>query len=98
MPRLKFWSLHFADVNNYNAPEQLECVLAGEIYNDPKFGNGTCVVTSPVKGFSREHRTVTTRSGTVYELGEVDPLYLRWLASIGKNYSFDDILDILDSQ
>lgn len=75
MPKLENWSIIFYLASPYQAPEQGEQRLQGKIYNDDRFPNGKNVITSPpVKG-NREEGTVTTRSGTVYLLGEVDPRY-----------------------
>ncbi len=77
MPRLENWSVVTDRVNAYNPPEAWVQRLAGEVYDHPKQEDGKRVETSII--VTSEGRRVTTRSGTVYELGKPDPQYVVWL-------------------
>ena len=73
MCRLENWSVVALIQNPYMAPEARGRALTGRVYDDPRFENGTTICTTALVGVSGQ--TVTTRSGSVYELGEVDPAY-----------------------
>ena len=64
--RLENWSV----VSYY---EEEGGSIHGEVYGNPKFIDGHHVVTSMVEAIDPVKRTVTTHSGSVYELGKVDP-------------------------
>jgi len=51
--------------------------LQGEVYGHPRYKDGTFVTTSPVE--KADGVTITTRSGSVYELGKVEKNYREWL-------------------
>lgn len=47
--------------------------LCGRIYNDDRFPDGEIIHTTPVMGFDEVFMTAKTKTGTLYNLGEVDP-------------------------
>ena len=70
--RLENWSV----VNNqdpYKAPELRRAGLCGKAYGHPLHSDGTPIITSPV--LMVHDGLVFTKSGSVYELGAVDPAY-----------------------
>ena len=69
--KLEHWSLVADDP--YKAPELQRPSLRGEVYGNPNFDDGTIVITSTVMSVDVTTQSATTRSGSVYELGEVDP-------------------------
>lgn len=57
----------------FRAPECAVPCLRGEVFGHPRHPNGTRVTTSPIVG--RDGDRVVTASGSVYELGEMEPGY-----------------------
>ena len=72
--KLERWSVVLR-LGPYQAPEQGAPCLAGIVYGHPAHADGKLVRTSPIESADAEAETVTTHSGSVYELGEVDPDY-----------------------
>lgn len=71
MPRLENWSL--VD-EPYSAPEENRIRLAGTVYDREGFQDGEKVITSRPKQVTEDDKVVTF-TGSIYELGEVDPEY-----------------------
>ena len=69
--RLEDWSIQRG---LYKAPEQ-GGRLAGYVYGHPTRSDGQHILTSTVVTVNHDAETITTYSGSVYELGEVDPMY-----------------------
>ena len=89
MPRLENWFVKQAlDDTGYKAPELCPACLAGEVYDHPKHEDGKLILTSAFVESDRENNTVTTKSGSVYTLGEVDPSYIKWLETIDQTDPF----------
>ena len=65
----------------YQAPEQATRHLVGNVMNHPGYAPGTGIRTSNI--VKAEGNIITTNSGTVYELGMIDPEYLEWMKSEG---------------
>lgn len=61
------------DYDPYKAPEDRKARLQGTVYGHPKHDDGKVLVTSSIQKIDLVNRTVTTMSGSVYELGAVDP-------------------------
>jgi len=72
--RLEQWSIVFHG-DLYKAPEQRIPRLLGAVYGHPIWPDGSLARTSPIDIVDAETETITTASGSVYELGEVDPAY-----------------------
>ncbi len=70
--------------SDWDAPEIRGICVVGECPEHPKARNGK-IQTSLVK--RTEGRTVYTKSGSVYQLGEIDPGFLAHLKECG--YPFD---------
>lgn len=68
----------------YAAPEQGRVWLVGVVQGHPRLPDGETIETSPIA--SADGRLVTTRSGTVYRLGAIDPKYRRWMKGQGIVY------------
>jgi hypothetical protein len=80
LPRLEHWSVG-SDIEpgSFVAPEHHARFLAGKVYGHPgRHHDGKTIRTSRIVG--AEGRRVSTKSGTVYELGEPEPAYRAWLA------------------
>lgn len=73
MPRLESWSVTGGNYHPYTAPELRTLHLQGMVYGHPMFDDGHPVLTTPIVGVDDDR--VVTKSGSVYELGEVDAMY-----------------------
>lgn len=71
--KLENWSIVSVNFSPYTPPELLPKALHGLVYGNPKFADGEEVTTTPIAGV-RDGKAVT-RSGSVYELGTVNPNY-----------------------
>jgi hypothetical protein len=71
--KLENWSVTCRWDQPYIAPELKTC-LQGLVYGHPEFPDGETVTTSIIKEVTVEGHIVT-KSGSTYELGEVDPAY-----------------------
>lgn len=58
--------------------------MQGRVYDHPDQPDGKTITTSRI--VSVAGREITTKSGSVYLLGEPDPEWLTYLESIGKPY------------
>lgn len=74
---LENWSVQAGLRDGYTAPEAIYQYLVG----DSSSHDWKTVITSPIVRY--QGRFVWTRSGTCYQLGEIDPDYARFLASVG---------------
>lgn len=72
MPRLESWSVTGGN-NPYTAPELRTLHLQGMVYGHPMFDEGHPVLTTPIVSVVDDR--VVTKSGSIYELGEVDAAY-----------------------
>jgi len=63
------------DVTPYTAPEMMSKSLHGNVYGHPLFDDGEEITTSSIEG--AQGGRVRTRSGSVYELGDPHPDYLK---------------------
>jgi len=81
---LNSWSLA---EDYWHAPEVRVKRLVG--FRD---GETRQVITSPIDKI--DGRTITTVSGSVYVLGDPDPLYLDWMAEHG--FTYDESAPIRD--
>lgn len=73
--KLENWSLRVTH-DPYTPPELREKVLMGCVYgheNQERFYDGKCIQTSII--INIKNGVVETNSGSLYELGEVDPEY-----------------------
>lgn len=73
MPRIENWSM-ISSVDLYMAPELRQFALSGEVYDHPQHENGKSVTTSPLVKLVDTDK-IQTFSGSIYELGTVDPEY-----------------------
>ncbi|GAF70947.1 unnamed protein product [marine sediment metagenome] len=73
---LKNWCVVPLNVDKYTPPELIGQALSGDVYGHPTRAEGEAIVTSQIR--QAEGRLVTTNSGTVYELGDIDAEYLQW--------------------
>lgn len=73
MARLERRSVGNHNPDPYCPPEYQQPALHGKVFGHHRKADGTEVTTSPITGI--ETGCVKTESGTLYELGEVDPAY-----------------------
>jgi len=67
--------------------------IVGLLVDNPLRPDGTKIKTSRV--VSATGRTVRTRSGSVYELGDIDPAYRAYLREKGLPYSHDHPIKVI---
>lgn len=77
MITLEQWSTCYASGDIYDAPEVRGTCLNGIVTDHPRFDGSSKVTTTRVVEVNG--RIVTTRSGSVYKLGTIDPEYREWL-------------------
>ena len=77
MIKINSWKTVATSHSQYRAPETIGLCLAGEVSGHPRFDDGEAVRTSRV--VSIEGRVVSTVSGSVYQLGTIDPLFRKYL-------------------
>lgn len=68
--------------NPYLAPElqRVNGVVVGYVYNHEGFADGDEITTSLIDTMDEQSNTITTTSGSVYQLGNMQPEYKSWLA------------------
>lgn len=73
--RLENWSVVGpTEVDPYTPPEAVKRYLAGEVYGSENFAEGYKIQTSSI--MEVKGGKVTTRSGSVYELGEPEGAFV----------------------
>ncbi len=75
MPHLENWSVVALSADPYTAPECIPQGLHGNVYGHPRFVDGVPITTSRIVTRDAAAQTATTKSGTFYSLGEIDPNY-----------------------
>lgn len=73
---LQNWAVRMSG-DGYTAPELSYRCLSGQVYDCPKHEDGAWIVSSRIVKI--EGKTITTSTGSVYELGEVHPEYAAWV-------------------
>lgn len=68
--KLERWSVVQGEPNPYKPPEQMGPCLKGDL-------DGHEIVTSPI--IKAEGLLITTFSGSLYELGEIEPGYMGFI-------------------
>jgi hypothetical protein len=91
--RLDCWSVTQGDVR-YIAPEERVSRVQGVVQDHPCFPADAKIVSSPLD--TVEGRIVTTRSGTRYQLGRIDPQYRAYLKRNGYQYDPHNPVAIVD--
>lgn len=86
MIKLENWSVR-GDSSPYVAPEQRTLILRGEVYGHPRFEDGEVIWTSPI--VSVDCRIIATKN-SVYELGGVEQVFLRWCSENGHHIPIGD--------
>jgi len=91
MIQLENWSVVISEpdyYNQYQPPESQHRCLHGIAVNHPSFPANTEVTTSDIVGVNK--RLITTRSGSMYELGQPDPTYVQWCMNKGFHIPTED--------
>lgn len=87
--RIEHWAVADAHgASEYEAPESRPRALVGRVFGHPRKQNGEFVKTSEIVEVIG--RRVTTASGTVYLLGQVDPMYADYLLEQGRVLDEDE--------
>lgn len=71
--KVEHWSLRSRPMGRIEPPEMPGVCLHGQVIGHPYHIDGKEVLTTAVLNFGLD--TVITKSGSEYELGEVDPAY-----------------------
>ncbi len=79
MYRLENWSTGVR--NPYLAPEQQALYLHGDVYDRPSYEDGESISTTRIANV--DGNVITTRSGSVYLLGEPDPKFIEYCKEQG---------------
>ena len=93
--RIEQWGLGSDEDDVYRAPETRRHCLRGVIYGHHRKPDGSSVQTSPV--VSVNGREVTTKSGTIYLLGEPHPDYVEYLRGIGRSIDPEQPIKVVRS-
>lgn len=72
--KLENWSIGYYSHEATLAPELRRAALQGKVYGHPRFVDGENITTTAIKELIDEDKIKTT-SGSIYELGKVDPQY-----------------------
>jgi len=78
--RLENWCTR-SDANPYLPPESQRLYLSGEVYNHPSYEDGHRISTSCINKIYGN--VITTKSGTLYVLGEPDPDFIKHCKEVG---------------
>lgn len=89
MKQLNCWSVVGDKLDVYKAPEQRSFCLVG------KLDSGAMIKTSMI--VKAEGKVITTRSGSLYVLGEIDPNYLKFIKDNNISYNKDNPIVIRDA-
>ena len=73
--RIENWSLCTTLFDPYKPPELHAKKVHGNVYGHPTYPDGEEITTSRIIEVNAATHTVKTVSGSVYELGAVDPGY-----------------------
>ncbi len=93
MVKLDNWSV-LSNADPYLAPELRKSCLKGVPTGHPRKPDGKVIYTSSI--VSVAGRKITTRSGTVYCLGRIDPNYRKWLRDQGLEYNPRNPIKVVD--
>jgi len=72
--RIEEWAVVHPTPDPHAAPETQTQRLGGKVFGHPRFKDGHRVTTSSIRGKNISGEVVT-KSGSSYELGEIDPGY-----------------------
>lgn len=87
--KLDNWAVVGVSDSPYSAPEQCTTVIVGNVYGNPRFSDGEQITSSRL--LSITINVAKTFSGSVYELGDPNKMWLQWLDKNG--YTLDEFLD-----
>lgn len=99
MPKLDLWSISKRPTDGYQAPELWKSVLQGIVSGHPRHPivmDGEPVSTSTVISINVEEKWAETSSGTIYELGDINPEWVKWFTAEG--YKLTDFLAAINER
>jgi hypothetical protein len=88
-PRLEDWKILFLEGDpRFVDDPKVDLKLEGKIYDSPypQFSDGGIIQTLPLIAFNIGMRRAATTQA-VYDLGEVDPAFLKYVKELGKQLS-----------
>ena len=68
--KLENWAIVMRETNPFKDPGQIKLQLTGNVYDHPRFDDGTNVITSSIETINEDDKIITY-SGSEYELGKV---------------------------
>jgi len=77
--KIENWSLILVNYDPYKAPELQRQNLRGQVYDHPRFKDGTEIVSSYITEMDLKKGIIATHSGTEYSLGRPASHWMRWL-------------------
>lgn len=80
--RIENWSICDTSNDPFMAPERRAKRLQGNVYGHPSFEDGHPITTSRIVEHDYPSKTVMTVN-TVYKLGTIDPLYVKYMEDNG---------------
>ena len=87
MPRIEGWSISESKGSSpHTAPEHIRPCLAGMVYDHPVHEDGQMISTSGIVDWDSETCTVTTQSGSEYQIGEPSDKYVSWCSRMGYDH------------
>jgi hypothetical protein len=75
MMRIENWSIGRHPGATPYTPPELCLAVSGDVYDSPHFPQGEAITTSRIISVDFVNQSVTTISGSVYELGVAHPDY-----------------------
>lgn len=72
--RIENWAVITPMPNTYIAPETQAPSLGGNVFDHPKFNDGTWITTSSIIGKNNKDEILTV-NGSSYELGQISKSY-----------------------
>lgn len=94
MIELYDWAIVYSKDPLKNTIKQKICLI-GNVFNNPKFKDGTLIKTSYIKLVSG--RKITTATGTIYNLiGKPNESYWEYLSAIGYQLNLESPIKIND--
>lgn len=85
--RIECWSAMESTNDPFVAPELKNIRLRGRVFGHPVKKDGDLVKTSYIQGVNGK---LVYTMNTVYELGEVDPEFLKWMKMMGIEFNSDE--------
>ena len=90
--KIECWSTTESNNNPFLPPEIKNLSVRGKVYGHPEYTDGNIIKTSPIQ--SIQGKTVYTMN-TIYELGEPDPEFIKWMKAEGIFFNPEEPIKII---